>query len=267
MYGCSILKSWFREFIFYTHLFCFVQQKDAIKQNKTTPIDADRDDPNIERHKRPTFCVRLEFAGGMMKKILQAISDTSCQNRRRNKQNISKNSSDFNKAMGASLDLQRAAAPMKITLVPCESQPPSSSRFWMVEIKRKLPFLGSDRCTIVQHTGNRVSEPFQGRVLSSEGRTIIKGILTDGAAEGKYFELVLSLFPEETNTSSVGASGTKNNSVCGFLQRSLKDVRGTYQITHDAFVHPMAETCDVVNQEKHNTSLMAKKKLHSSLCG
>lgn len=197
--------------------------------------------------------------GGMMKSFFRAINDTSCQNRRRRKQNITKSYSDLNTTMGACLDLH-SEAPIKILLVPCESQPPSSTRYWIVDKRRsKLPFFGSSMCEIVQHMGNKVSEPFQGRVLSREGRTIIKGILTDGAAEGRYFELVLFASSQELD-GKIKTCGN-STSLCGFLQRSASEKSGQFEETHDAFLHTATDNYDEVYlTRQENTKTAGQKK-------
>ncbi|KAJ7365087.1 hypothetical protein OS493_007734 [Desmophyllum pertusum] len=183
-----------------------------------------------------------------MKSLFRAISDTSSQKHQRRKHRNTKHSNDLNTTMGACLDLH-SEAPIKILLVPCESQPPSSTRYWIVETRRRrgrIPFFGSHRCKIVQHMGNRVSEPFQGHVLAREGRTIIKGILTDGAVEGKYFELVLHTNSQQLNNGTFGkTSAGRKAALCGFLQRSADDKLDTYEETHDAFLHTVGETCEV----------------------
>lgn len=180
-----------------------------------------------------------------MKSLFRAISDTSLQKPPRRKQRNTKHYNDLNTTMGACLDLH-SEAPIKILLVPCESQPPSSTRYWVVDTRRraKIPFFGSHRCKIVQHMGNRVSEPFQGHVLAREGRTIIKGTLTDGAAEGKYFELVLHTTSQQLN-GTLGKTSGRKAALCGFLQRSAKDKLGTYEETHDAFLHTAGESYEV----------------------
>lgn len=189
-----------------------------------------------------------------MKSLFRAISDTNLQKRPRRKQRNTKSPNDLNTIMGACLDLQ-SAAPIKILLVPCESQPPSSTRYWVIETRRrgKIPFFGSHRCKIVQHMGNRVSEPFQGHVLARGGQTIIKGILTDGAAEGKYFELVLHTTSQQLNNrTSAGKASGRTAALCGCLQRSAKDRLGKYEETHDAFLHSVGE---------NNEAFQTKEKL------
>ncbi|XP_068680687.1 uncharacterized protein [Montipora capricornis] len=178
----------------------------------------------------------------MMKNVSRAINDAGCEDCTRKKKNRTKDfNSDLNTTMGACLDLH-SRAPMKILLVPCESQPCSSTRYWILDKRRdKIPFLGSSRCTIVQHMGNRVSEPFHGHVFSREGRTIIKGILTDGASEGKYFELVLFASSQELNGKIKTCRNTTE--LCGFLRRSSDKKLGNYEETHDAFLHTGTETC------------------------
>ena len=102
--------------------------------------------------------------------------------------------------------------------------------------------------------GNRVSEPFQGHVLVREGRTIIKGTLTDGAVEGKYFELVLYASSQELN----GKLKTNGSStvLCGFLQRSANKKSGKYEETHDAFLYTATELFDVYegSEKLHKTA-------------
>ena len=107
--------------------------------------------------------------------------------------------------------------------------------------------------------GNRVSEPFQGHVLAREGRTIIKGILTDGAAEGKYFELVLHASSQQLNRT-LGKTSGGTAALCGFLQRSAKDKLGTYEETHDAFLHSVGENSEVF-QTKEKLSKFGQKKV------
>lgn len=188
-----------------------------------------------------------------MKSFFRAITDTSCQKRRRRKQSITKETSDLNTTMGACLDLH-SEAPIKILLVPCESQPPSSTRYWVVDTRRgKIPFFGSSRCKIVQHMGNRVSEPFEGHVFARDGRTIIRGVLTDGAIEGKYFELVLFAFSQELN-GELKSSGD-NTTLCGYLQRSASEKAGIYEETHDAFLHTITENCDVFQMSETKEKL------------
>ena len=196
-----------------------------------------------------------------MKSLFRAISDTSLQKRPRRKQRNTKNPSDLNTTMGACLDLQ-SEAPIKILLVPCESQPPSSTRYWVIDTRKrgKIPFFGSHRCKIVQHMGNRVSEPFQGHVLAREGQTIIKGILTDGAAEGKYFELVLHTSSQQLNNKTLGKTSGRTAALCGFLQRSRKDKLGTYEETHDAFLHSVGENNEAF-QTKEKLSKFGQKKV------
>lgn len=196
-----------------------------------------------------------------MKSIFRTITDTSCQKRRGRKQNNTKDYKDLKTTMGACLNLH-SEAPIKILLVPCESQPPSSTRYWIVDKRRgKIPFFGSSRCKIVQHMGNRVSEPFQGHVLVREGRTIIKGTLTDGAAEGKYFELVLYASSQELN----GKLKTNGNSttLCGFLQRSANKKSGKYEETHDAFLHTATENFDFyqTSEKVYKTAKQKKAQL------
>lgn len=99
--------------------------------------------------------------------------------------------------------------------------------------------------------GNRVSEPFQGHVLAREGQTIIKGILTDGAAEGKYFELVLHTSSQQLNNRTLGNTSGRTAALCGFLQRSVKDKLGTYEETHDAFLHSVGKTTKFFKQRKN----------------
>ena len=108
--------------------------------------------------------------------------------------------------------------------------------------------------------GNRVSEPFQGRVLAREGQTIIKGILTDGAAEGKYFELVLRTSSQQLNDRTLGNTSGRTAALCGFLQRSVKDKLGTYEETHDAFLHSVGENNEVF-QTKEKLSKLGQKKV------
>lgn len=196
-----------------------------------------------------------------MKSFFRTITDNSCQKRRKRKQRNTKDSSDFNTTMGACLDLQ-SEGPIKILLVPCESQPPSSTRYWVVNMRRgKVPFLGSRRCKIVQHTGNRVTEPFQGHVLTTrEGRTIIKGTLTDGAIEGKYFQLVLFASSQELNGKL--KTSCSNTTLCGFLQRSASEKSGRFEETHDAFLHTVADNCDVFQMGTEKlTKTAGQKKL------
>lgn len=196
-----------------------------------------------------------------MKSFFRAITDTTCQKRRRRKQNNTKDYSDLNTTMGACLDLH-SKTPVKILLVPCESQPPSSTRYWIISPQRgKIPFFGSSRCEIVQNMGNRVSEPFQGHALAREGRTIIKGILTDGAVEGKYFELVLYTSLQELN-GRLKTSGS-NTTLCGFLQRSATEKLGKYEETHDAFLHTAVDVqnCDVFQTCEKLTKQRDRKKI------
>lgn len=194
-----------------------------------------------------------------MKSLFRAISETSLQKPPRRKQRNTKHSNDLNTTMGACLDLH-SDAPIKILLVPCESQPPSSTRYWVMDRRRrgKIPFFGSHRCKIVQHMGNRVSEPFQGHVLTREGRTIIKGILTDGAAEGKYFELVLHTSSQQLN-GTLGKPSGRNATLCGFLQRSANDKLGTYEETHDAFLHTAGESCEIFQTQEQMSKFGQKK--------
>lgn len=196
-----------------------------------------------------------------MKSLFRAISDTSLQKRPRRKQRNTKSSNDLNTTMGACLDLQ-SEAPIKILLVPCESQPPSSTRYWVIDTRRrgKIPFFGSHSCKIVQHMGNRVSEPFQGHVLAREGQTIIKGILTDGAAEGKYFELVLHTSSQQLNNKTLGKTSGRTAALCGHLQRSAKDKLGTYEETHDAFLHSVGENNEAF-QTKEKLMKFGQKKI------
>lgn len=108
--------------------------------------------------------------------------------------------------------------------------------------------------------GNRVSEPFQGHVLAREGQTIIKGILTDGAAEGKYFELVLHTSSQQRNNrASLGNTSGRIAALCGFLQRSVIDKLGTYEETHDAFLHSVGENNEVFQTKEKLLRLGQKK--------
>ena len=195
-----------------------------------------------------------------MKSLFRALTCTSCQTRRKGKQRNTKHSNHLNTTMGACLDLQ-SSAPIKILLIPCESQPPSSTRYWIVNTRRrrKIPFFGSDRCKIVQHMGNRVTEPFQGHVITREGRTIIKGILTDGALEGKYFELVFHASPQQLNEPYGKNSAGRKAALCGFLQRSENDKFGTYEETHDAFLHTVGETSDVFDTQEQLLTFAQEK--------
>ena len=189
---------------------------------------------------------RCLTTGAIMKSFFRAIADTSCQKHRsaRKQRNTKDSTSDLNTTMGACLDLQ-SHAPIKILLVPCESQPPSSTRYWIIDARRgKIPFLGSSRCKIVQHMGNRVTEPFQGQILTREGRTIIKGILADGANEGEYFELVLFAASSRELNGKLKTSGS-NAAFCGILQRSSSEKSGIFEETHDAFLHTMVENYEI----------------------
>ena len=157
------------------------------------------------------------------------------------------------------MDLQ-SSAPLKILLVPCESQPSSATRYWIVDTRKqgKIPFFGSNRCKIEQHMGNRVTEPFHGHVAMREGRTIIKGILTDGAVEGKYFELVLQASPQQLN-QPYRKNSARKASLCGFLQRSTKDEFGSFEETHDAFLHTEGETSEVFDTQEEILTFAEEK--------
>lgn len=106
--------------------------------------------------------------------------------------------------------------------------------------------------------GNRVTEPFQGHVLTREGRTIIKGVLTDGAAEGKYFELVLHSSSQQLN-GTLGKTTMGKTALCGFLQRSAIDKLGTYEETHDAFLHTAGESCEAFQTQEQMLEFGQKK--------
>lgn len=194
-----------------------------------------------------------------MKRLFRALTDTSCQKRRKRKQSKTKHSNHLNETMGACLDLQ-SSAPLKILLVPCESQPSSATRYWIVDTRKqgKIPFFGSNRCKIVQHMGNRVTEPFHGHVTTREGRTIIKGFLTDGAVEGKYFELVLQASPQQLN-QPYRKNSARKASLCGFLQRSTKDEFGSFEETHDAFLHTEGETSEVFDTQEEIMTFAEEK--------
>lgn len=92
--------------------------------------------------------------------------------------------------------------------------------------------------------GNRVTEPFQGQILTREGRTIIKGILADGANEGEHFELVLFAASSRELNGKLKTSGS-NAAFCGSLQRSSSEKSGLFEETHDAFLHTMAENYEI----------------------
>lgn len=173
-----------------------------------------------------------------MKSVTRGMNNTSCGKCRRKTK--SSETKENNITMGTCLGLQ-SNGPTKILLVPCESQPSSSTRYWILDkFKRrgKIPFFGSNRCQIVQHMGNRVSEPFQGHMFSRDGQTVIKGILKDGASEGKYFELVLFADSQELK-GKMKACGNSTE-LCGFLRRSSDERSKNYEETHDAFLHTAA---------------------------
>lgn len=175
------------------------------------------------------------MTGGTTKSVTREMNNTSCGKCRRKKK--SNETKENNITMGTCLGLQ-SNWPTKILLVPCESQPSSSTRYWILDKRRaKIPFFGSNRCHIVQHMGNRVSEPFQGHVFSRDGQTVIKGILTDGASEGRYFELVLFGSPELKGKVKACGNSTE---LCGFLRRSSDERSRNYEETHDAFLHTAA---------------------------
>lgn len=106
--------------------------------------------------------------------------------------------------------------------------------------------------------GNRVTGPFHGHVTTREGRTIIKGILTDGAVEGKYFELVLQASPQQLN-QPYRENSARKASLCGFLQRSTKDEFGSFEETHDAFLHTEGETSEVFDTQEEILTFAEEK--------
>ena len=134
------------------------------------------------------------------------------------------------KSSGTCLGLP-TGVPIRIHLLPYESQPSSSTRSWIIKFHRVKPFQSKRKCKIVQQLGSRVSEPFYGKVAFREGDCIIiRGTLPDGAPEGEEFKLILtSDFSEEDLFE-------QECILKGALERGSPRLNKVFEATHDAYI-------------------------------
>lgn len=134
------------------------------------------------------------------------------------------------KTSGTCLGLP-TGVPIRVHLLPYESQPSSSTRSWIIKFHRVKPFRSQRKCKIVQQLGSRVSEPFYGKVSFREGDCIIiRGTLPDGAPEGEEFKLIL------TSDFSEDDLFGQECMLKGALERGSPRLEKVFEATHDAYI-------------------------------
>ncbi|XP_044175654.1 uncharacterized protein LOC114960855 isoform X4 [Acropora millepora] len=104
---------------------------------------------------------------GTMKSVTRGMNNTSCGKCRRKKK--SKDTKENNITMGTCLGLQ-SNGPTKILLVPCESQPSSSTRYWILgkrrgsqELKGKMKACGNstELCGFLRRSSDEKSRNYE----------------------------------------------------------------------------------------------------------
>ena len=142
---------------------------------------------------------------------------------------------DLNRAPRTCPDVSLLFPPaMHVHLVPCESQPPSSSRMWTVKPRKSyVPCFSGRKCKITEPGRGSGEVYFTGDFVPTKDSIKIVGTAKDGALEGDDFELVLS----SRLKASEAFYGVRRLAMAGFLRRGVRRKDIDWSITHDAFVY------------------------------